>query len=73
MSLLLNITPPSKALDDLYHERAVRQPDASPLVQALYKELVGDGPYTDKAQALFHTQFHAVEKKELSNPLGIRW
>jgi iron only hydrogenase large subunit-like protein len=62
----------TKALDQLYHSRTVREPSDNPVVQRLYKEGFGS-PYSETARKLLHTQYHAVEKMEISNPLAAKW
>jgi iron only hydrogenase large subunit-like protein len=61
------------ALDIQFHQRAVTSPESSALAADVYKNWVGDTASSAKARAVFHTQYHAVEKVELNNPLAIKW
>eukprot|EP01090_Pellita_catalonica_P019792 TRINITY_DN6835_c0_g1_i1.p1 TRINITY_DN6835_c0_g1~~TRINITY_DN6835_c0_g1_i1.p1 ORF type:complete len:484 (+),score=57.56 TRINITY_DN6835_c0_g1_i1:49-1500(+) len=51
-------------LRKIYADQTVKYPDTdqSRTVWCLYKEWVGDSPYSIRAKELFHTQYHGIEK-----------
>ncbi|OQR83120.1 nuclear prelamin A recognition factor-like protein [Achlya hypogyna] len=67
----------NKALVDkvttTFRARAVRPPTDSPVCMQLYANHLDNMPFGPKAQAVFHTRYHAVPKLELANPFGIKW
>lgn len=61
-------------LDSLYHSTMItRAPDASPLVREIYESLIKGDVGSESAAKAFHTQYKAVEKIEVVNPMGIKW
>ena len=64
-----------KNLDDNFHsKRLVRRPEKSTALKSFYLDWLGGvAPYSSQAREALHTQFHAVEKVEVKNPLGIKW
>uniref|UniRef100_A0A1I8PHB4 Iron hydrogenase small subunit domain-containing protein n=1 Tax=Stomoxys calcitrans TaxID=35570 RepID=A0A1I8PHB4_STOCA len=56
-------------LEKLYRELPQSQPDNS-TTKVIYSK-VFDGAHTDKAKALLHTSYHAVEK--MNTALNIKW
>lgn len=56
-----------------FQELHVRAPSDNPACKYVYETYFGGVPFSDGARTAFHTQYHAVPKLELSNPLGIKW
>lgn len=50
-----------------------RSPHENPLLQAIYRDLLGGEPGSRAARALLHTTYHNVPKLELSNPHMSTW
>jgi len=59
-------------LAELHNSRHTHELNDLEGVPKLYAEWVGGKPYSEEAQKLFHTQYHAVDSKEV-NPLTIQW
>lgn len=57
-------------LEVMYKKLTVVSPTSNALVSKLYSQWL-DGQDSDKAQALLHTEYHAVEKMDM--PLNIKW
>lgn len=54
----------------MYKKLPVVSPTSNTLASKLYSQWL-DGQDSDKAQALLHTEYHAVEKMDM--PLNIKW
>eukprot|EP00808_Paulinella_micropora_P026191 g1499.t1 len=59
-------------VDRLYHSCQASD-TVSKEIEEIYKGWVGGGPGTAAARRVLHTQYHAVQKLEERNPLGIQW
>ena len=60
-------------MDSLYHAGVrIREPSSNPEAQQLYRDWLSGEPYSEAAQRLLHTSFHAIEKTDV-NPLAIKW
>lgn len=57
-------------LQDLYNKLPLANPAQSKLVKQLYIDWL-DGRESDKARALLHTSYHALEKSDIA--LNIKW
>lgn len=57
----------------LRRDRTARPPHESPLVELVYRELLGGEPGGQGAKPFLHTTFHNVPKLELSNPHMSKW
>lgn len=57
-------------LEHLYSQLPVKNPEVDRLVNKMYDCWL-EGQESDKASALLHTQYHAVEK--LNTALNIKW
>lgn len=69
---LNNIQPRELALklESMYRGLPQSNPEKNQVAQNLYKTWLG-GEYTDKASALFHTQYHEIKK--MNTALAIKW
>lgn len=56
-----------------FQELEVRAPTDNPACKYVYETYFGGEPFSEQARKALHTQYHAVPKLELSNPLGIKW
>ncbi|RLN91108.1 hypothetical protein BBJ28_00006073 [Nothophytophthora sp. Chile5] len=66
----------SELLDNVtshFQELRVRAPTDNPAVKYVYEKYLAGVPFSEAARKVLHTQYHAVPKLELSNPLGIKW
>lgn len=54
----------------MYRGLPQSNPEKNQVAQNLYKTWLG-GEYTDKASALFHTQYHEIKK--MNTALAIKW
>lgn len=57
----------------LHKDLLPRAPQDNPLVQAMYRELLGGEPGAPAARPFFHTTYHNVPKLEESNPHMSPW
>lgn len=57
----------------LYEDLVPRAPQDNPLVQAVYRELLGGEPGGVEARQFLHTTYHNVPKLESSNPHMSQW
>jgi iron only hydrogenase large subunit-like protein len=60
-------------LDILHHQERVRPIGSNPVVEIVYRDLVRGPIGSAGALAHFRTQYRAVEKIELTNPMAIKW
>lgn len=56
-----------------FQELQVRAPTDNPACKYVYEKYFAGQPFSEAAQKVFHTSYHAVPKLEQSNPLGIKW
>ena len=57
-------------VEEIYAGLANQSLEENAVVDRLYEQWLG-GKGSDKAQALLHTEYHAVEK--MNNALNIKW
>lgn len=63
-----------ETVSEVSHQgRIARPPQENPLVQAVYRELLGGDPGGSGAKQFLHTTYHNVPKLELSNPHMSPW
>jgi iron only hydrogenase large subunit-like protein len=62
-----------RGVEMTYSQQILRYPLESQLAESIYTDIVGAGPMSNQAQALFHTTYHAVAKLEIKSPLTIQW
>lgn len=57
-------------LEEAYQKIARSNPEENSDITNLYKTWL-EGEYSDKANAIFHTQYHEIEK--INTALNIKW
>jgi cytosolic iron-sulfur assembly component 3 len=62
-----------KKLQETYAQRSERSVGDHSTVKMLYRDWIKGQPGSAAAQTMLHTDYHAVEKLETSNPLAIKW